>query len=182
MKATATALAGVMLLEAPRHRDDRGWLVETWNAAAFARATGVAADFVQDNHVLSHRDVLRGIHYQVVRPQGKLVRVVSGRIFDVAVDLRRTSPDFGRWVGHELSAENGLQLWIPPGFGHGFLVLSESAECVYKMTQPWIAEHDRAVAWDDPTIAVQWPLQGRRPVLSAKDAVAPALAEAQTYA
>jgi dTDP-4-dehydrorhamnose 3,5-epimerase len=182
MIVSPTALPEVLLLEPPLHRDERGWLSEIWRDATFARIIGVKVSFVQDNHVFSHRDVLRGLHYQVVLPQGRLVRVTSGTIFDVAVDLRRSSPTFGRWVGTELSAGNRHQLWIPPGFGHGFLALSETAECAYKLTEPWMAEHDRTIAWDDPTVGVRWPLQGRRPILSAKDASAPSLVDAEAYA
>ncbi len=136
---------------------------------------------MQDNHSYSMRNVLRGIHYQVVRPQGKLVRVVTGSVFDVAVDLRRSSPTFGRWVGFELSAANKLQMWIPPGFGHGFVVLSEAADFLYKTTDYWVGQHDRTVRWDDPTLAIGWPLQGE-PILAAKDAAAPLLDAAETFA
>ena len=182
MKVTATALPGVMLIEPAVFSDDRGMFFESFNCRRFAEATGVDAAFVQDNHSHSRRHVLRGIHYQVVRPQGKLVRVVRGRVFDVAVDLRRSSPHFGHWEGVELSAENRRQLWIPPGFGHGFLVLSDTADFLYKTTDYWIAEHDRAVRWDDPAIGIAWPLAGQSPVMSSKDAAAPMLADAETFA
>ena len=181
MKVTPTALPGVLLLEPRVFGDDRGFFLESWNAQTFREATGVDATFVQDNHSYSTRNVLRGIHYQVVRPQGKLVRVVSGAVFDVAVDLRRSSPSFGRWVGYNLSAQNRLQMWIPPGFGHGFLVLSEAADFLYKTTDYWIGQHDRALRWNDPTVAVEWPLQGE-PVLAAKDAAAPLLDAAEVFA
>ena len=180
MKATPTALPGVLLLEPRVFGDDRGFFMESWNARTFGEATGLDVAFVQDNHSYSTRGVLRGIHYQVVRPQGKLVRVVTGSVFDVAVDLRRSSPTFGRWVGYELSAQNKLQMWIPPGFGHGFVVLSESADFLYKTTDYWIGQHDRALRWNDPAIGIEWPLQGE-PILAAKDAAAPLLQAAETF-
>jgi dTDP-4-dehydrorhamnose 3,5-epimerase len=180
MKAAPTALPGVLLLEPRVFGDDRGFFMESWNARTFGEATGLDVAFVQDNHSYSTRGVLRGIHYQVVRPQGKLVRVVTGSVFDVAVDLRRSSPTFGRWVGYELSAQNKLQMWIPPGFGHGFLVLSESADFLYKTTDYWIGQHDRTVRWNDPAIGIDWPLQGE-PLLAAKDAAAPLLQAAETF-
>ena len=180
MKAAPTALPGVLLLEPRVFGDDRGFFMESWNARTFGEATGLDVAFVQDNHSYSTRNVLRGIHYQVVRPQGKLVRVVTGSVFDVAVDLRRSSPTFGRWVGYELSAQNKLQMWIPPGFGHGFVVLSESADFLYKTTDYWIGQHDRTVRWNDPAIGIDWPLQGE-PILAAKDAAAPLLQAAETF-
>lgn len=181
MKVTPTALPEVLLLEPRVFGDDRGFFMESWNARTFGEATGLDVTFVQDNHSYSMRNVLRGIHYQVVRPQGKLVRVVTGSVFDVAVDLRRSSPTFGRWVGHELSAANRLQMWIPPGFGHGFLVISEAADFLYKTTDYWIGEYDRALRWNDPTVAVKWPLQGE-PILATKDAAAPLLDAAEAFA
>jgi len=180
MKVTPTALPEVLLLEPRVFGDDRGFFMESWNARTFREATGFDATFVQDNHSYSTRNVLRGIHYQVVRPQGKLVRVVTGAVFDVAVDLRRSSPTFGRWVGHELSAGNKLQMWIPPGFGHGFVVLSEAADFLYKTTDYWIGQHDRTLRWNDPAIGIAWPLQGE-PLLAAKDAAAPLLDAAETF-
>jgi dTDP-4-dehydrorhamnose 3,5-epimerase len=180
MKVTPTDLPEVLLLEPRVFGDDRGFFMESWNARAFRDATGLDVAFVQDNHSYSTRNVLRGIHYQVVRPQGKLVRVVTGAVFDVAVDLRRSSPTFGRWVGVELSARNKQQMWIPPGFGHGFVVLSEAADFLYKTTDYWIGQHDRVLRWNDPALAIEWPLQGE-PVLAAKDAVAPLLAAAETF-
>ncbi len=180
MKVTSTALPEVLLIEPRVFADSRGFFMESWNAQGFRAATGVEATFVQDNHSCSPRNVLRGIHYQVVRPQGKLVRVVTGSVYDVAVDLRRSSPTFGRWVGYELSAANRLQMWIPPGFGHGFLVLSESADFLYKTTEYWIGEHDRTLRWNDPRLAIDWPLQGE-PVLAAKDAAAPLLDAADIF-
>ena len=181
MKVTPTALPEVLLLEPRVFGDDRGFFMESWNAQSFRQATGLDIAFVQDNHSYSTRDVLRGIHYQVVRPQGKLVRVVTGSVFDVAVDLRRSSPSFGRWVGYELSAQNRLQMWIPPGFGHGFVVVSESADFLYKTTDYWIGEYDRTVRWNDPRLAIDWPVQGE-PVLAAKDAAAPLLDAAEKFA
>lgn len=181
MKVTPTSLPEVLLLQPRVFGDDRGFFMESWNARSFREATGLDATFVQDNHSYSTRNVLRGIHYQVVRPQGKLVRVVTGAVFDIAVDLRRSSPTFGRWVGHELSAANKLQMWIPPGFGHGFLVLSDSADFLYKTTDYWIGEHDRTVRWNDPTLAIDWQLQGE-PMLALKDAQAPLLRDAETFA
>jgi len=180
MKVTPTALPEVLLLEPRVFGDDRGFFMESWNARTFGEATGLDVSFVQDNHSYSTRNVLRGIHYQVVRPQGKLVRAVTGAVFDVAVDLRRSSPTFGRWVGYELSAQNRLQMWIPPGFGHGFVVVSESADFLYKTTDYWIGQYDRTVRWNDPTIGIDWPLQGA-PVLAAKDAGAPLLAAADAF-
>ena len=180
MKVTPTALPEVLLIEPAVFGDERGFFMESFNARAFREATGVQAEFVQDNHSRSVRGVLRGIHYQVVKPQGKLVRVAAGRVFDIAVDLRRSSPRFGRWVGMELSDRNHHQLWVPPGFGHAFLVLSDSADFLYKTTDYWYREHDRSLRWNDPTLAIEWPLQGE-PLLAAKDAAAPLLAEAEVY-
>jgi len=181
MKATPTSLPDVLLLEPRVFGDDRGFFLESWNARTFREATGLDVTFVQDNHSYSARNVLRGIHYQVVRPQGKLVRVVTGTVFDVAVDLRRSSPTFGRWVGAELSARNKQQMWIPPGFGHGFLVLSEAADFLYKTTDYWIGQHDRTLRWNDPMLAIDWPLNGA-PILAARDAAAPLLEAAETFA
>jgi dTDP-4-dehydrorhamnose 3,5-epimerase len=180
MKIQRTALDGVLVLEPKVFSDVRGFFFESFNERAFRDATGIDAVFVQDNHSYSSHDVLRGIHYQVARPQGKLVRVVSGRVLDVAVDLRRSSKQFGRWVGLELSAQNQLQMWIPPGFGHAFLVLSDAAEVLYKTTDYWYGEHDRSILWCDPTIGVAWPLQGP-PILSGKDAAAPLVERAELF-
>jgi len=180
MKVTTTSLPGVLVLEPRIFGDARGYFLESWNARAFAQATGLDVSFVQDNHSRSTRGVLRGIHYQVQRPQGKLVRVVSGMVFDVAVDLRRSSPTFGRWEGIELSAENQRQLWIPPGFGHAFLVLSDATDFLYKTTEYWIQEFDRALRWDDPALAIRWPLE-RAPVLAEKDAHAALLGQADVF-
>jgi dTDP-4-dehydrorhamnose 3,5-epimerase len=181
MKVIPTALPEVLILEPQVFGDDRGFFMESWNARTFREATGLDVSFVQDNHSRSVRHVLRGIHYQVVRPQGKLVRVVAGSVFDVAVDLRRSSPNFGKWVGAELSAENKLQLWIPPGFGHAFLVTSESADFLYKTTEYWISEYDRSLRWSDPSIGIDWRLRGVEPLLADKDAAAPLLVGAEVY-
>lgn len=172
MKFTPTRIADVVIIEPALYGDARGFFMETWHQEKFADA-GLPASFVQDNHSGSSAGILRGLHYQAVRPQGKLVRVTAGTVFDVAVDLRQGSPTFGQWVGEWLSRENRKQLWIPPGFAHGFLVRSEWAEVVYKCTELYALEHERAVAWDDPDLAIAWPLEaGERPVLSAKDAAA----------
>lgn len=181
MKATPTALPEVLLLEPLAHADARGFFMETWNARTFFEATGVDARFVQDNQSHSAKGVLRGIHYQVQRPQGKLIRVVQGVVFDVAVDLRRSSPRFGAWVGIELSAENRRQVWIPPGFGHGFLVTGASADVLYKTTDYWFGEHERCIRWDDSSLAIDWPLFSV-PVLSEKDRRGALLAEAEVFA
>lgn len=181
MNITETALPGVMLIEPRVFGDARGFFLESWNAAGFA-AAGLDLAFVQDNHSRSARGVLRGLHYQLQQPQGKLVRVAQGAVFDVAVDIRRTSPHFGRWVGVELSAENHRMLYIPPGFAHGFLVLSETADFLYKCTSLYHPASDRGIRWDDPAIGIAWPDAGAAPLLSAKDAAAPVLAEAQVFA
>jgi dTDP-4-dehydrorhamnose 3,5-epimerase len=168
MKVTPTAIPEVLILEPRVARDARGFFFESWNARDFRGAVGLDVQFVQDNHSRSARGVLRGLHYQVQQAQGKLVRVLSGSMFDVAVDLRQSSPTFGRWVGIDLSDSNFRQCWIPAGFAHGFLVLSEYAEIAYKTTDYYAPEHERCLRWDDPTVAVAWPLSGE-PVLSAKD-------------
>lgn len=169
MIVTPTAIPEVLLIEPKVFGDDRGFFFESFNARAFAQATGFAADFVQDNHSKSARSVLRGLHYQVApKAQGKLVRVVQGEVFDVAVDLRKNSKTFGQWVGELLSAENKRQLWIPPGFAHGFLTLSDTAEFLYKTTDYYSPEHERCICWDDPEIGIVWPLTAT-PTLSAKD-------------
>lgn len=181
MNVVQTSLPGVLILEPRVFGDARGFFLESWNERAFAQATGLGAHFVQDNHSRSRRGVLRGLHYQVRQPQGKLVRVVSGAIFDVAVDLRRSSPHFGRWFGVELSADNHRQLWVPPGFGHGFVVLSESADVLYKTTDYYAPEHERSLLWNDSGVGVAWPLGGSEPVLSAKDAAGLPLAQCEVY-
>jgi dTDP-4-dehydrorhamnose 3,5-epimerase len=173
-------LNGVVLLEPKVFGDDRGFFMETFNQRVFRELTGIASGFVQDNHSRSAGGVLRGLHYQIRQPQGKLVRVVSGSVFDVAVDLRRSSSSFGQWYGAELSAQNKRQLWIPPGFAHGFLVTSESAEFLYKTTDYWAPEFERSLAWNDPALAITWPLAGE-PVLSAKDRVGLPFAQSETY-
>ncbi len=180
MKVQATLLDGVLVLEPDVLADQRGHFFESFNARAFREATGSDAVFVQDNQSHSVRNVLRGIHYQVVRPQGKLVRVARGCIFDVAVDLRRSSPQFGRWVGVELSADNHRQLWVPPGFGHAFLVVGDAADVLYKTTEYWYGVHDRVVRWNDSAIGIRWPLAAA-PVLSDKDANAPMLEQAELF-
>lgn len=179
--ATPTALPEVLVLEPKAYGDARGWFFESYNRRDFAAATGIDLEFVQDNHSRSALGVLRGLHYQIRHPQGKLVRVVAGRVWDVAVDLRRSSPRFGQWAGVELSAENRRQLWIPPGFAHGFLSLSEGAEFLYKTTDYWFAEHERSLLWNDPRLGIAWPLQGLQPALAAKDAAAPALERAECF-
>lgn len=181
MKATRLAIPEVVLLEPKVFGDSRGFFYESYNERVFREATGVAPRFVQDNHSRSARGVLRGLHYQVRQPQGKLVRVARGAVFDVAVDVRRGSPTFGRWVGAELSEENQRQLWVPEGFAHGFLVLSESADFLYKTTDYYAPEHERSIAWNDPGIGIAWPLQGA-PQLSAKDQAAGGLAAAEGLA
>jgi dTDP-4-dehydrorhamnose 3,5-epimerase len=180
MKAVPTALPGVLLLEPQVHEDARGFLMESYNRRSFEQATGCDVTFVQDNHSHSAPGVLRGLHYQLPpHAQGKLVRVVAGAVFDVAVDLRRGSPTFGQWCASELSAANRRQVWIPPGFAHGFLALGDGAEVLYKVTGYHDAAAARSIRWDDPQLAIAWPLAGREPVLSAKDAQAPWLAQAE---
>ena len=176
----ATELEDVKNLEPKVYGDARGFFFESFNAKDFQSALGTEVDFVQDNHSKSARGVLRGLHYQIKHPQGKLVRVVAGEVFDVAVDIRRNSPSFGRWMGAHLSAENHRQIWIPPGFAHGFLVLSESAEFLYKTTDYWYPEHERSLIWNDPQINIKWP-STIKPVLSAKDEIAPSLGTAELF-
>lgn len=181
MNVIDTPLPGVKLLEPRVFGDGRGFFLESWNAKTFADA-GLDLDFVQDNHSRSAKGVLRGLHYQLGNPQGKLVRVTIGRVFDVAVDLRRSSPHFGRWVGYELSAENKAMLWVPPRFAHGFVVLSDTADFLYKCTTLYAPADERAIRWDDPDLAIDWGLEGSTPLLSAKDAAAPLFAEAEVFA
>ena len=181
MNVVDTPLPGVKLIEPTVFGDERGFFMETWNARAFT-AAGLDLTFVQDNHSRSARGVLRGLHFQIVNPQGKLVRVSHGAVFDVAVDVRRSSPTFGRWVGYELSAANKRLLWVPPGFAHGFVVLSDFADFQYKCTALYDPPAERAVRWDDPALAIDWPLDGMVPTLSAKDAAAPLLAAAEVFA
>ena len=185
LKVTPTALPEVLLVEPRIFGDARGFFFESWNAKAFA-AAGIDAAFVQDNQSRSGRGTLRGLHFQVRRPQGKLVRVIAGAAFDVAVDIRRSSPGFGKWVGVELSADNRKMLWVPPGFAHGFLALSDGCEFFYKATDYYAPEHERSIRWNDPALAIDWPLAGLGdgvvPVLSQKDASAPGFADAEVYA
>jgi dTDP-4-dehydrorhamnose 3,5-epimerase len=171
MKVTATAIADVLLLEPKIFGDDRGFFFESFNARVFAQATGLNVTFVQDNHSKSARHVLRGLHYQTQQAQGKLVRVVSGEVFDVVADVRPESPTYGKWVGEILSAQNQRQVWVPPGLAHGFLVLSESAEFLYKTTDYYAPEFERCIAWNDKKLNIDWPLSGATPSLSAKDAL-----------
>lgn len=180
MHATPLAISDVMVFEPKVFGDERGFFFESFNHRVFEEVLGRQVSFVQDNHSRSVKGVLRGLHYQVKRPQGKLVRVISGEVFDVAVDLRRRSPTFGRWVGIHLSAENKKQLWVPEGFAHGFVVLSEVAEFVYKTTDYWAPEHERSLAWNDPTIAIDWPLD-HAPSLSGKDQQAVSLTAADVF-
>lgn len=170
MKITSCAISDVLLLEPHIFGDDRGFFFESFNQRAFQQATGLNLHFVQDCHSRSARNVLRGLHYQSVRPQGKLVRVTAGEVYDVTVDIRHNSPTFGKWSGQILSASNKRQLWLPPGLAHGFLVLSESADFLYKTTEYYAPEHERCIAWNDATLAIEWPLQGVAPLLSNKDA------------
>ncbi len=179
MKVIETFLPGVLVLEPKVFGDDRGFFFESYNKRALAKA-GVAFEFVQDNHSRSARNVLRGLHYQVKQPQGKLVRVIAGEVFDVAVDIRRSSPNRGKWVGINLSADNKRMIWIPPGFAHGFLMLSETGEVLYKTTDYWAQEHERCIIWNDPDLAIRWPLQGE-PILSAKDRTGYPLKSAELY-
>ena len=181
MQATPTAIPEVLIIEPRVFGDARGFFFESYNARAFAQATGLDLNFVQDNHSRSARGVLRGLHYQLKQPQGKLVRVVRGSVYDVAVDVRKSSPTFGRWVGVELSESNHRQLWVPPGFAHGFLVTSESADFLYKTTDYYAPEHERCIAWNDPAIGIEWPLEGA-PALSAKDQQGVLLAQAEVFA
>lgn len=181
MKVIPSAIPEVLVIEPAVAVDHRGFFLESFNRAAFDRATGLDLEFVQDNHSHSVRGVLRGLHYQLHQPQGKLVRVVRGSIFDVAVDLRKSSPWFGRWVGEELSENNRRQKWIPPGFAHGFLVTSDSADVIYKTTAYYAPEFDRSVIWNDSTINIRWPLHGG-PLLSLKDATAPTLDRSEPFA
>ncbi len=180
MKIIPTELPEVLIVEPKVFGDQRGFFYESFNQKAWEEATGLNPNFVQDNHSRSSKGVLRGLHYQIKQPQGKLVRVVVGEVFDVAVDVRRNSPTFKQWVGVHLSAENKRQLWIPEGFAHGFLVLSEAAEFLYKATDYYAPEHERIIVWDDPDIAIDWPLT-EAPTVSAKDQDAPPLKDAEVY-
>ncbi len=181
MRLMQTAIPDLMVIEPKVFGDDRGFFFESFNRRRFAELTGRDLDFVQDNHSRSARNVLRGLHYQIQHPQGKLVRVVQGAVLDVAVDIRKESPTFGRYFALELSADNKLMLWIPEGFAHGFLVLSETADFLYKTTDYWFPEHERCIRWDDPVLAIDWKLQGA-PVVSAKDAQGKRLSMADVFA
>ncbi len=180
MKIIPTAIPEVVLLEPKVFGDDRGFFYESWNKRTFA-GLGIAADFVQDNHSKSQKNVLRGLHYQIEQAQGKLVRVTAGTVYDVAVDLRRSSPTFGQWVGFTLSAEDKRLAWIPPGFAHGFCVTSDSAEFLYKTTDYYSPTHERTLLWNDPQLSIPWPLTGE-PLLAAKDKTGTPLAQAETFA
>jgi dTDP-4-dehydrorhamnose 3,5-epimerase len=181
MNVIPTRIPDVLVVEPVVHEDTRGFFLESWHAARYAEA-GMGLPLVQDNHSRSARGTLRGLHYQLVRPQGKLIRVVNGEVFDVAVDLRRSSPTFGRWAGVVLSSENRRQLWVPPGLAHGFYVTSQSADLLYKCSDYYAAEHDRTLRWDDPEVGIAWPLlEGGPPLLSSKDAAGLAFKEAATY-
>lgn len=181
MKATPLAIPDVILFEPKVFGDDRGFFFESFNHRRFEEAVGQPVTFVQDNHSRSVKNVLRGLHYQIQQPQGKLVRVVLGEVFDVAVDLRRSSATFGRWVGAHLSAENKHQLWVPEGFAHGFVVLSETAEFLYKTTDYYAPEHERCILWSDTSLQVKWP-DGDHPILSEKDAKGRLFSEAEVFA
>lgn len=183
MKVTPTRLPEVLLIEPVVFGDERGFFLESYNQRVFEAQTGLSPVFVQDNHSRSAKGVLRGLHYQIRQPQGKLVRVVRGAVFDVAVDLRRSSPRFGQWVAVELSEHNKHQLWVPPGFAHGFLALSPASELLYKTTDYYAPAHERCVAWNDPILAIEWPLhETGQPLVSAKDALGCALGSAETFA
>jgi dTDP-4-dehydrorhamnose 3,5-epimerase len=180
MQVQATSIPEVLIFEPKVFGDDRGFFYESFNERRFTELTGIAANFVQDNHSKSAKNVLRGLHYQIQQPQGKLVRVVAGEVFDVAVDIRKNSATFGRWVGVTLSAANKRQMWVPPGFAHGFVVTSESAEFLYKTTDYWAPEFERSILWSDPAIGIDWPVDGS-PLLSGKDQVATLLADAEVF-
>jgi dTDP-4-dehydrorhamnose 3,5-epimerase len=181
MKVVRAQIPDVLIIEPSLFDDERGVFFESWNARAFCGAVGHDVQFVQDNHSISNRGVLRGLHYQIEQPQGKLVRVVRGEVFDVAVDLRKSSPTFGRWVGCELGERDHRQMWVPAGFAHGFLVLSESADVLYKVTGYYAPEHEHCLIWNDPDVAIAWPLDGA-PILNARDRQGQTLGKAETFA
>ncbi len=181
MQATKLNIPDVVMFEPKVFGDDRGFFFESFNKSVFEEATGLRRDFVQDNHSRSLRNVLRGLHYQIRQPQGKLVRVIAGKVFDVSVDIRKSSPTFGKWVGETLSAENKRILWIPEGFAHGFLVLSDVAEFIYKTTDYWAPEHERTIIWNDPNLAINWK-NDVEPVISGKDANGALFANAELFA
>ncbi len=180
MKATPLAIPDVFLIEPKVFGDDRGFFYESFNQEHFEAAIGKKVNFVQDNHSRSAKNVLRGLHYQIKQPQGKLVRVVAGEVFDVAVDIRKSSPTFGKWVGEILSAENKKQMWVPEGFAHGFVVLTDTAEFIYKTTNYYAPEHERCILWNDKSIAINWPINST-PVLSGKDEIGASLKSAETF-
>ena len=180
MEVIQTAIPEVLILEPKVFGDDRGFFIESYNAQKFTDATGLKCEFVQDNHSRSSKGVLRGLHYQIQQPQGKLVRVTSGEVFDVAVDIRASSPTFGKWVGARLSEENKRQMWVPPGFAHGFLVLSDHADFLYKTTDFYAPQYECCIKWDDPSIGIQWPIT-EPPILSAKDNAGLSLQEAKKF-
>ena len=180
MKVTPTSIPSVLIIEPRVFGDTRGFFFESFNQRAFNLATGLDVNFVQDNHSRSSKGVLRGLHYQIQQPQGKLVRVVRGSVFDVTVDLRKSSPTFGQWVGVELTEDNHRQLWVPPGFAHGFYVLSDSADFLYKTTDYYAPEFECSLIWNDPTIGIEWPLN-TQPIISAKDAQGKKLADAEVF-
>ena len=180
MQAIQTSIPEIIIFEPKIFGDDRGFFYESFNQKVFEEATGLTANFVQDNHSKSAKNVLRGLHYQIQQPQGKLVRVTSGEVFDVAVDIRKSSPTFGQYVGVHLSAENKSMLWVPPGFAHGFVVLSETAEFLYKTTDFYAPQFERCISWSDPDIAIEWPIEGS-PLLSAKDQQGANLNEAELF-
>jgi len=180
MKVDPTNIADVLIIKPEVFGDERGFFFESFNKNSFEKATGVSSDFVQDNHSKSAKGVLRGLHYQIKQPQGKLVRVVSGEVYDVAVDIRRSSPTFGQWAGSLLSAENKHQLWVPEGFAHGFVVLSESAEFLYKTTDYYAPEYERCIRWDDADLAIDWQLSDE-PMVSEKDALGISFKEAELF-
>jgi dTDP-4-dehydrorhamnose 3,5-epimerase len=180
MKATRLAIPDVVLLEPKVFGDDRGFFLESYNRRVFKDATGADPDFIQDNHSKSAKNVLRGLHYQIKQAQGKLVRVTAGAVFDVVVDIRKSSPTFGKWVGETLTAENKRQMWVPEGFAHGFFVLTDGTEFLYKTTDYYAPEHERCIAWNDPAIGITWPAEGA-PLLSAKDQRGAALSEAEVF-
>lgn len=181
MKATPTAIPEVLIIEPKVFGDARGFFYESFNGKAFDEAVGRHVEFVQDNHSRSAKGVLRGLHYQIQQPQGKLVRVVRGAVFDVAVDIRKTSPTFGKWVGVELSEDNHRQLWVPPGFAHGFLVLSDTADFLYKTTEYYAPAHEKCIVWNDADLGIDWPIFGLEPILSKKDQLGSTFREAAVF-
>lgn len=180
MKVVTTAIPDVLIIEPKVFGDERGFFFESYNARKFAELTGIKAEFVQDNHSRSEKNVLRGLHYQIKQPQGKLVRVVAGEVFDVALDIRKSSSTFGQWAGFSLSAENKRMAWIPPGFAHGFVVLSDYAEFLYKTTDYWSPEHERCIIWNDPRLAIDWLIR-ENPQLSVKDSAGRLFVDAEVF-